>query len=134
MAQEKLNILLVDDDEEIRNILAEMLKEFIEFPFTILEAQDGNEALTKIRNQKFQLIITDMKMPKLDGQGLFKSLPYIDIPFIPDHILILSGYLPQNKNKLTVGRVTHFCKPILAKDMQAYLEKIFPNNMRQTST
>lgn len=130
MVQDKLNILIVDDEEEIRNLLSEMLNEFLEFPVTILEAQDGQEALAKIRNQKFHLIITDLKMPKLDGQGLFKSLPYIDIQFIPEYILIVSGQLPQSKNKLTVGRVTHLCKPILAKDMQDYLEKIFPHRLK----
>lgn len=130
MAVEKLNILVIDDEEEVRKLVVEMLNEFLQLPLSVLEAEDGQEALGKIRNQKFHLIITDLKMPKLDGQGMFKSLPYIEIPFIPDFIMILSGYLPANKNKLTVGRVTHFSKPLMAKDMQSYLEKIFPNRIK----
>lgn len=56
-------ILIVDDDEEIRNYLASELSE----AYNIIVCDNGEEALRQLTLQKFNLMITDMMMPQMDG-------------------------------------------------------------------
>lgn len=66
-------VLLVDDEEEIRKILAAMLEDF---GLQVTEASQGEEALQIFMesNEDFSLIISDMKMPVLDGPGLLQKI------------------------------------------------------------
>lgn len=60
-------ILIVDDERSIRN----SLKEVLEYEkFETAEAEDGMEAITKIKKEDFDLILCDIKMPKMDGIGV----------------------------------------------------------------
>lgn len=58
------NILVVDDDKEIRDILHIYLRNE---GYRIVEAEDGMQALTLLEREQFQLIILDIMMPNLDG-------------------------------------------------------------------
>lgn len=57
-------VLVVDDEEEIRNLLEIYL---MNEGYKVIKASDGEEALKIIENEKVQLIILDVMMPKLDG-------------------------------------------------------------------
>lgn len=62
-------ILIVDDEKSIRN----SLKEVLEYEkFEIQEAEDGMEGLQKIKATEFDLILCDIKMPKMDGIDLLE--------------------------------------------------------------
>lgn len=62
-------ILIVDDEKSIRN----SLKEVLEYEkFEIQEAEDGLEGLQKIKSTDFDLILCDIKMPKMDGIDLLE--------------------------------------------------------------
>lgn len=63
---EKLNVLVVDDEGEIRETLITFLESMDIFS-TIIEASDGAEAMRKCQNQQFDVIITDLMMPKVRG-------------------------------------------------------------------
>lgn len=65
------NILVVDDEEDIREILVEILSEN---NCNVVEANNGKQALDKIANNSFDLIITDIKMPIMDGIELIKNI------------------------------------------------------------
>ncbi|MEM7646818.1 MAG: response regulator [Pseudomonadota bacterium] len=68
-------ILLVDDEEEIRSSLRELLElTFGADCLRIVEAGNGIEATTKVNNQKFDCIVTDMKMPKKEGDAFIVSV------------------------------------------------------------
>jgi two-component system KDP operon response regulator KdpE len=58
------SILVVDDEPQIRRVMRSTLTAE---GYTIAEARDGQEALAKLRNERFDLIILDMNMPVLDG-------------------------------------------------------------------
>ena len=66
-------ILLVDDNVQLRELLQQALSKNYE----VVEAGDGLEALTKILKEKqvFDLVITDLKMPNIDGKALLENLP-----------------------------------------------------------
>lgn len=67
----KQTILVVDDEAKMRRLLEIMLTQM---DYAVLQAGNGVEALTVLEQQAVDLIITDLKMPKLDGIGLLKHL------------------------------------------------------------
>ena len=86
----KPTVLVVDDDWAIRELLLNALAD----EFDVLEASDGIFALSEvIGKQRIDLIITDLKMPELDGVDFIKNLP-ADIPFI-----IISAYVESDSSR-----------------------------------
>ncbi len=71
MAQLK-NILLVDDDEDLREALAEQL--ILTEDFEVFEAEDGASALGRVKEQHYDLIILDVGLPDTDGRELCKLM------------------------------------------------------------
>lgn len=75
-----MKILVVDDEELIRNVIREYL---IMEEYTVDEANDGLEAITKAKENDYNLIIMDIMMPKMDGYQACKEIKKIkDVPFI----------------------------------------------------
>ena len=65
-----LSILIVDDEFSNREILSEIIKKLGHFVET---AEDGKIALQKTMNHKYDLILSDIRMPNYDGIGFFNS-------------------------------------------------------------
>jgi len=79
---DKARVLVVDDESKYRNLIKETLEKE---GYDVSLASDGEEALSMARSVNPGLIICDMKMPKMDGFGLLKSLRQeakLDTPFI----------------------------------------------------
>jgi len=74
------NILVVDDELNIRTVLKGLLKK--NGYLKVSEAGDGNEALELIDEHHFDLIISDLNMPHMDGMTLFKKVRHFNIPFV----------------------------------------------------
>ena len=67
-----LPILVVDDFATMRRIVRNSLRQL---GFTnVVEAADGNEALEKLKESEFQLIITEWNIPTIDGADLLKAV------------------------------------------------------------
>lgn len=64
-------MLCVDDHPDLRQSLQ---NQFEAENFAVDTAQDGLEALEKIRGQEYDIVLLDMKMPNLDGMGVLRSL------------------------------------------------------------
>ena len=118
----KKSILLIDDEEEIKSLMANyLIKSRIE-ENKIVMASDGKEALSKIQNQDFGLIIVDILMPKMGGLELIKVIKmrakYKDIP-----VLIISGTLEAEnvKTAISLGINNIIVKPFT---YNIFLEKI----------
>jgi len=88
------NILLVDDDSATRILLTRVLQQ-PEYVFT--EADDGVQALDLLEKSCFDLIITDLRMPDLDGIA-FAVRARARWPHIP--IVLMSGYFSEAAWKL----------------------------------
>ena len=81
-------ILIIEDEESIRRVLTKILKEE-NSSYDIFEASDGLLAIEFIKNQDFDLILCDIKMPKMDGLELLEATKKIK-PDIP--IVMISGH------------------------------------------
>lgn len=69
--QARARILLVDDDPLIAELVVDMLG--LE-GYEVDTASNGIEALEKLQNRRYDLIVTDLHMPKLDGSGFYREL------------------------------------------------------------
>ncbi len=75
MDEDKKMILVVEDEKPLRIALCNLLQDE---GFCILEAEDGKIALELMRDNRPNLIITDLKMPKVDGMKLLKRIKEMD--------------------------------------------------------
>ena len=66
-----LKILVVDDEEIIRNILLDMLSQD---GHSVQTAVDGRDALEYLENDSWDLVLSDLTMPRLDGAALLKII------------------------------------------------------------
>ncbi len=79
-------ILIVDDDRSIRRTL----KDILEFEkYEVDEAEDGLSCIVKVKQDKFDIIILDIKMPKMDGMDAIDRLQEL-CPDIP--VIMISGH------------------------------------------
>ena len=76
-------ILLIEDEDPIRRVLSKILTEENE-NYILTEAEDGKSGLDKISKTNFDLVLCDIKMPKMDGIEVLKKAKqkYISVPFI----------------------------------------------------
>lgn len=79
-------IVLVDDEPEIRRLLSRHLGRL---GYTVWEAGDGEEAVTLVKAESPDVVVTDMTMPRLDGLGLLEQLRNVD-PGLP--VIVLTGH------------------------------------------
>ena len=82
------NILLVEDEEVSRLFLRKFVNKVIP-DITIVEACDGEEALQKFKENKIDLVVTDIRMPNSDGCDLIKNIRELDVN-VP--IVVESGH------------------------------------------
>jgi DNA-binding NtrC family response regulator len=79
-------ILVVDDDDELRNMLLEVLSSLDYFPIGV---EDGEQALNQLKIQDFSLVISDIRMPNMDGLTLLKNIKQAS-PELP--VVMITGF------------------------------------------
>lgn len=107
----KISILIVEDEDNIREEVRNKIME--SFPFAkCFEATNGSEGLLKMRQQKFDLVITDLGLPKKDGRTLIKEAQGIGPSFRPNRFIIISEDAFEAEFVTNTGGVEFFSKPI----------------------
>lgn len=118
-----LSALVVDDEKMIINSLHMILAESGVFK-SIVQAADGIDACKKIDNQKFDLIIIDINMPKLDGLGVIKHIRE-SATHHPEILLISGGFNHQNVQIASDFKIKHvLAKPFNAKKFVSKLTDV----------
>lgn len=102
-------ILIIEDEASIRRVLSKILKE--ENPaYETTEAEDGKQGLELFSNDDFDLVICDIKMPKMDGVELLEAAKKIkpEVPF-----LMISGHgdLETAVQTMRMGAFDYISKP-----------------------
>lgn len=116
------SILIIDDEAKIRELLEMYLKRTEAEIKNIVHAGDGREALRKLNNQEFDLVIMDIVMPHKSGLKLLEELKSkAKTKQIP--ILMISGQLEPDivKNAIVKGARHILAKPF---NYQLFLERV----------
>jgi excisionase family DNA binding protein len=82
----KANILVVDDEELIRSLIRETLEDL---GHRVVSAETSSEGIELVKQQDFDLVFLDLKMPGMDGAELFSQIRTIK-PKLP--VTIITGY------------------------------------------
>lgn len=119
-----MNILVVDDFPTMRRIVRTLLKE-LGFA-NVEEAEDGNEALAKLRGGAFELVVSDWNMPNLDGLEMLKQIRADDAL---KHLPVLMVTAEAKKENIIAaaqaGASGYVVKPFTAATLEEKLNKIF---------
>lgn len=118
-----IKVLITDDEIQIRKGLrlkVDWEKEGFEI---VEEASNGKEALEILENMDIDLVITDMRMPIMDGVELAKRC-HIEFPHVK--IIVLSGYSDFDyvRNSLKQGVKDYLLKPVAPDELEETLRKI----------
>jgi len=112
-----VRILVVDDDPDIRDVLKLTLAEE---NYTILEAEDGEEALKIINSRPLDLVILDYKIPKLDGRQVLRRVKDdLLLRHLPIIMLTGKGELEDKVGGLDAGADDYITKPFEPKELLA---------------
>ena len=115
------DILIVDDDINIRFVLKEFLSEF-----TLLEASNGEEAVSLYQNYQPKVVLIDIMMPVMNGYEATKKI----ISLNPEAIIIgLSAFAStQGKELLTAGAKEVIAKPCIFSELKAIISNYLKMN------
>jgi two-component system, chemotaxis family, chemotaxis protein CheY len=117
------NILIVEDSKAIRSMIRVSLEE--SGGFYVIEAGSGFEALKTLPTRRFDLIITDINMPDINGLeliGFVKTNPaYRDIPLV---IVSTEKTEEDVKRGLALGAVGYVVKPFTKADLMTAVGKV----------
>ncbi len=113
-------ILIVDDNPNMSSLLSEMLEVF---DYESIRAGDGVEAIEKVEQGDFRLVITDMRMPKMSGLDLLRLIKE-KRPDLP--VVVISGYaLDEEGNSILSSMADGFLnKPFKMSDIEQLLKNI----------
>ncbi len=118
-----MRVLVVDDEKLIRDVIKEyLLLENME----VMEAENGIEAIEKVKNNNFDIIIMDIMMPKMDGYTACREIKKIkDIPFI---MLSARGEEYDKLIGFDLGIDDYVTKPFSPKELVARIKAITKRN------
>jgi len=121
---EDMNILVVDDFPTMRRIVKNLLKD-LGFE-NVDEAEDGNEALGKLRSQPFDFVVSDWNMPNMDGLTLLKHIRADEaLAHLPVLMITAEAKKENIISAAQSGASGYIVKPFTAATLQEKLEKIF---------
>ena len=102
-------ILIIEDEAAIRRVLTKILSEESE-TYKVEEAEDGLSGIEKIKNEDYDLVLCDIKMPKMDGVEVLEAIKKIK-PEIP--VVMISGHgdLETAVNTMRLGAFDYISKP-----------------------
>ncbi|MEW6487960.1 MAG: response regulator [Thermodesulfobacteriota bacterium] len=119
-------VLIVDDDRELLGYVGTSLQKFRD-RFSVVEASDGLAAQEQLRRHRVSLVVTDLKMPRVDGLGLlaYVMAHYPDVPVI---VLTAVSTPELERAARRGGAIAYLEKPFLVSDLA---EKILTALERQ---
>jgi len=119
LGDKKWSILIVDSDELSRNFLATLLEKV---GFSIVQAENGRDGLERVEQYVFDLIISGVKMPIMNGEEFIKEVKQrkVDIPFVFTSAFVLGA----DENRLMALNANAFIgKPINVENLFQVMEQ-----------
>ena len=123
MENSKIHILVVDDDDRIRNLLKDYLADN---NYIVSTAENANQAKEKLKYFKFDILILDIMMPGQDGYELTKDIKKkFKVPII---LLTAKGEVENRIKGLELGADDYIGKPFEPKELLLRIKNIIKNN------
>ena len=120
MELSKYRILVVDDEEPIRNLIVTF---FIRMGHLCVKATDGVDALNKIKENKIDAIVTDIKMPNMDGIMLTEEIAkqYPELP-----VMVMTGFTEEHtaEGAISAGAREFIQKPFSIEEFTIRFNKM----------
>jgi two-component system, NtrC family, response regulator AtoC len=116
----EVNILVVDDDEIVRESLLEWLRED---GYRVEAAEDGFKALEKFKERSWNIALVDLKMPKMDGLELMEKIKEIR----PEtQVIIITAYATVNTavQAIKVGAYDYLVKPFNPEELSLIIKRL----------
>ena len=122
------NILIIDDDEDINNLF----KLFLEYDGYKVDAfTDPIDALYSFRRNVYDLVLLDLKMPKMNGMVLYEKLQNIDPYILFCFITANKDYIEHlKKNNPDIEKIVIY-KPILLSELRRKIHLLLANQQQQ---
>jgi len=115
-----MKILVVDDEEGARELFNTILTDE---GYDVALAQSGEDALALFKNQPFNLVITDIKMPVMDGLQLLQEIRKIGSK--TDVIMVTAyGEVESYLKAMSLGAAEYINKPIRIKELKRIVYKV----------
>jgi two-component system phosphate regulon response regulator OmpR len=129
MDNSKIHILIIDDDDKIRDLLKQYLKAN---DFIISTAINANDAEEKLKIFKFDMAIIDIMMPGKDGLQLTKEIrENLDLPII---LLTAKGETEDRIKGLEIGAEDYLAKPFEPKELLLRITNIIRRIKKKKNT
>ena len=114
-------VMVVDDEENIRDVLSSYLNSL---GYDVVAAHDGEDALSKFKRGGFDLIVSDLLMPSVDGLELLKKIREQDKEVI---FLMITGYpsIETAVEAIKKGAYDYITKPFHMEDVKIRIERAF---------
>jgi two-component system response regulator AtoC len=112
-------ILIVDDEANMRLVLKALLSRE---GYDVLTAADGFEALEVLKSHDVKVVVTDLKMPRLDGMGLLESVVR-DFPSVPVIMITAHGTIHTAVDALKKGALDYITKPFDQAELKNVIAK-----------
>jgi nitrogen regulation protein NR(I) len=119
MLPERKQVLIVDDEPNLRKILSAQLTRD---GYDVLTAEDGEQGLAALKEHHIDLVITDLKMPKVDGMALLKRA-LVDEPDLPIILITAHGTIDTAVEALKAGAFDFVTKPFDKDEVRQIVSK-----------
>lgn len=120
MATKKSSILVVDDEDALRTVLS---SELMNEGYEVRTSSDGDEAITEIQKSPFDLVLLDIKMPRMNG---FEVLKFIKEGHPKTKVVMLTGFadLKNAIESKKLGADDFVSKPYDLVDLLTTIERV----------
>ena len=117
--KKEARILVVDDDKELADNLVEYLSKL---GYQAAPAYGGREALTMFEQGDFQLVITDLKMPEMDGMELLEAVKALDRRVVA---MVITGYgtIESAVEAIKKGAYDYIPKPFKMEELELIVNR-----------
>jgi two-component system response regulator (stage 0 sporulation protein F) len=126
---ETASILVVDDEENAREGLSKILSKE---GYRVETAANGKEAIDSLKSQRYDLVITDMRMPLMDGFEVLREIKKMD-ENIGVIMITAYGEVESYLEAMNMGAFEYINKPVRVNELKRVITKVLEARQKKAS-
>ncbi|HHL39474.1 MAG TPA: sigma-54-dependent Fis family transcriptional regulator [Deltaproteobacteria bacterium] len=118
MAEDKFRVLITEDDASLQELLAEAVRNW---GYEVAVAGDGEAALAELKRESYDIVVTDLMMPGMDGLQLLHKIKGLDREIM---VIIITGYatLDTAVKAIEAGAYDYMAKPFRLDELMIVIK------------